>query len=127
MRNTLCLACRRAAGATRLVGAIAACALALQLGAPIYLIASPAMSCCIKAHDQQKCPCRYCTHNRAAAPLLEQCGGDVAHPDPGVVGLNVFEAAAATHPAVALRPAPVPDAPPEGARDRVLEVPTPPG
>jgi hypothetical protein len=114
------------AGASRLAAAVAVCALTWQVGAPVHLLANPEMSCCVKAHDASKCPCRFCTHHRADAPLLETCGDGGVHPDLAFVAVDVFEPAAPL--AIAARTfCALPDAPPErGAADRALDVPTPP-
>jgi hypothetical protein len=116
----------RTAGASRLGAAVVACALSWQMGAPIHLLANPEMSCCVKAHDASKCPCRYCTHNRSSAPLLETCGDAGEHPDLAFLAVDVFEPAAAPSPASSTFCA-LPAASPERrVPQRPVDVPTPP-
>jgi hypothetical protein len=109
----------------RLVGALLSCAVAWQIGAPVNLIGEPALSCCLKTHDDRKCPCRYCVHDRSPGPLLEACGLQTAPAQP-VVGIQVFTPAQHY-----FAPPPVAAAAPEGelpaaVLERSLEVPTPP-
>jgi hypothetical protein len=115
----------RTGGMARLVGTAVACALFWQTAAPIYLLASTSMSCCVEAHDGSKCPCRYCTHHRSTVPLLEKCEGG-AHHDLATVTIDVFapgtSASTLAPPGLAI---PV-NAAVERVPDRVLEVPTPP-
>jgi hypothetical protein len=109
----------------RLVGALLSCAVAWQIGAPIDLIGESGLSCCVKAHDGRKCPCRYCVHDRSPGPLLEACGVQSAHAQPAVA-IQVF--APVQH---YFAPPSVAAAAPEGelpaaVPERTLEVPTPP-
>src|SRR3954462_5151690 len=62
---------------TRLLGGLAAFALALQVGVPVAAAAQLA-ACCCKHKDSELCRCPICEHQRektANVPRMKTCGG----------------------------------------------------
>jgi hypothetical protein len=111
---------------TRLLGWLAAFALALQVGVPVAA-AEQLAACCCKHKDSELCRCPICEHQRELEqniPCMKTCGHSTqtAIPMPFV----------AIEPPVASRtiPLPVPDPVETPVPDRpvspVREVPTPP-
>src|ERR1051325_5415485 len=61
---------------TRLLGCLAAFALALQVGVPVAAAAQLA-ACCCKHKDSELCRCPICEHQRELAantPCMKTCG-----------------------------------------------------
>ena len=111
---------------TRLLGWLAAFALALQVGVPVAAAAQLA-ACCCKHKDSELCRCPICEHVREMAsdvPSMKTCGGSqqMASPVP-ILAL----APPLAQPAASL-PLPDPIAIPLSGRpdSPVIEVPTPP-
>jgi hypothetical protein len=110
---------------TRLLGCLAAFALALEVGVPVAAAAQLAACCC--AHKDARCRCSICEHQRELAaniPCMKTCGGSpqTAIPMPFVA----FEPPLASPVAPLPLPDPVEMPVPDRPDSPVREVPTPP-
>jgi len=111
---------------TRLLGWLAAFALALQVGVPVAAAAQLA-ACCCKHKDSEHCRCPICQHQREKAanvPCMKTCGSSsqTAIPMPFVA----FEPPLASPAAPLPLPDPVETPVPDRPDSLVREVPTPP-
>jgi len=110
---------------TRLLGWLAAFALALQVGVPVAAAAQLAACCC--QHKDEHCRCSICEHQREKAaniPCMKTCGSSPQMASP--VPLLAFEPPLAAPEARLPLPEPVAIPVPDRPESPVLEVPTPP-
>jgi hypothetical protein len=110
----------------RVLGWLAAFALALQVAAPTAAAARLA-ACCCKTKEAHKCKCPVCEHQRQIAsnlPCMKTCGSsqEMAAPVP----LPAFEPPLASFEAPLPLPDPVTIAVPDRPDSPVIEVETPP-
>jgi len=110
----------------RVLGWLAAFALALQVAVPNAAAAKLA-ACCCKHKEAHKCRCPVCEHQRQLAsnvPSIKTCGGSEQMASP--VPLVAFEPALATAAAALPLPDPVAIPVPGRPDSPVIEVETPP-